>query len=559
MNARFLTPLLWSGLWLGLMAVALLIRPILPVDETRYLAVAWEMWRDGEFWVPHLNGATYSHKPPLLFWLINAGWAVFGVNDWWPRLVAPLFGLGSLFLTAHLARQLWPQSHKQDNAPEADHIALAAPLILLGMLFWTLFTTLTMFDVILTFFTLLSLIGVVRAWKGKAVSGFVLLAAGIGLGGVAKGPAILLHTLPVALLAPYWGRVLADERKGSLAGWYGGLALALAGGLALALAWAVPAGLKGGDAYRDAIFWGQSARRVVASFAHGRPWWWYLATLPAMVLPWLIWPTLWRGLRGLGNAFGNGGVRFCLAWFLPAFAIFSLISGKQLHYLLPELPALSLVFAFVLLGGVREFRLRRRDQVIPGLIAAILGMVIFFLPSLKGPVQLPSVAGQLDLFWGLAIAAAGLAAATLRPRALLGRVAMMTGLSVALIVAVHLAARPLLADNFDLRPISQAIGQWQRQGRTIANFSKYHGQYHFLGRLERPIIPIGLVKGDKAAFLRDHPDGLIVSYHEVEPQVSRKESKPLFVQPYRGKVIVVWEAATVRENPSITNRNNAKR
>ena len=37
---------LWTGLWLVLMVTALKFRPLLPVDETRYLAVAWEMWRD---------------------------------------------------------------------------------------------------------------------------------------------------------------------------------------------------------------------------------------------------------------------------------------------------------------------------------------------------------------------------------------------------------------------------------------------------------------------------------------------------------------------------------
>ena len=63
--------LLWTGLWIVMVATAIGFRPLLPVDETRYLAVAWEMWRDGNFLVPHLNGETYSHKPPLLFWLMH--------------------------------------------------------------------------------------------------------------------------------------------------------------------------------------------------------------------------------------------------------------------------------------------------------------------------------------------------------------------------------------------------------------------------------------------------------------------------------------------------------
>jgi 4-amino-4-deoxy-L-arabinose transferase-like glycosyltransferase len=75
---------LWAAVVLG----GLLTRPAWPIDETRYLAVAWEMWNHGEFLVPHLNGAPYSDKPPLLFWLIEAGWRVFGVHEWWGR-VAP--------------------------------------------------------------------------------------------------------------------------------------------------------------------------------------------------------------------------------------------------------------------------------------------------------------------------------------------------------------------------------------------------------------------------------------------------------------------------------------
>ena len=81
-----------------------------PVDETRYLAVAWEMWHRGVFVLPYLNGAPYDHKPPLLFWLIHAGWAIVGVNEWWPRLISPLCSIGSLLGLQQLAARLWPQN-----------------------------------------------------------------------------------------------------------------------------------------------------------------------------------------------------------------------------------------------------------------------------------------------------------------------------------------------------------------------------------------------------------------------------------------------------------------
>ena len=45
-------PWVWTGLWIVVMAAAVLTRPLMPVDETRYLAVAWEMWLRGDFLVP---------------------------------------------------------------------------------------------------------------------------------------------------------------------------------------------------------------------------------------------------------------------------------------------------------------------------------------------------------------------------------------------------------------------------------------------------------------------------------------------------------------------------
>ena len=100
----------------ALTAVALLTRPLMPIDETRYVSAAWEMWLRGDFLVPFKNGEPYSHKPPFMFWMFHAGWALFGVNDWWPRLVLPLFSAGALLLTYSLARRLWP---RRVGAPRA--------------------------------------------------------------------------------------------------------------------------------------------------------------------------------------------------------------------------------------------------------------------------------------------------------------------------------------------------------------------------------------------------------------------------------------------------------
>ena len=385
--------LLLSLLFLAaLAAVGLVARPLIPIDETRYVSAAWEMWLRGDFLVPYKNGEPYSHKPPFMFWMFHAGWALFGVNDWWPRLVLPLFSAGGLLLTYRLAHRLWPR-----------HAGLGgqASLVLVSAMLWVLFSTSVMFDVMLAFWVLVGMHGVLYAADGKR-RGFVLIGMAIGFGVLTKGPVILLNVLPAAVLAPWWNPGLKWAR------WFGGIVLAVLLGAAIALAWAIPAGIAGGEAYRNAIFWGQTADRMVESFAHRRPFWWYLPLLPLVLFPWFVWPGLWRALVNHVRTGLDRGTRFCLAWMLPVFVAFSLISGKQPHYLVPMFPAFALLAARVLAD-------RPGDRVgLPALLAAALGgaLILAALGMLAGvnesvPALPPVWPGAVLVLLALAVWAAG--------------------------------------------------------------------------------------------------------------------------------------------------------
>lgn len=533
--------LVWGALWLVVVAVAQYARPLMPIDETRYLAVAWEMWQRGDFLVPHLNGLPYSQKPPLMFWLIDAGWAVFGVHSWWARLVAPTFGLGCLALTAVLARRLWPDSRG---------IGRLGPVLLMGSLFWAVFTTLTMFDTILAFFALVGLLGIVIARQGRLRLGFAILGVAIGLGVLTKGPVILVHVLPVALLAPWWARRPAADPEAapppSTKAWYGGLGLAVVGGAVIGLAWALPAAAFGGHAYAQSILWGQSAGRVVDAFAHSRPWWWYVPVLPAMALPWLVWPPLWRAALGTRRKKMNGGVRFCLAWAVPAFVIFSAISGKQPHYLLPELPALALLAAAALTADDPAAGTRPRDWLPP---AVLLGVIAVGLAVVRWlPLKSTALTSLVQPAWAL-LAFAAVAALWLarrwQPRL---AVLAIAGTTVLAVVAGHMALRPALMANYDLTAVADQLGAWQRAGHPLAHVGKYHGQFQFLGRLEAPITVIRAA--DAPAWVAEHPDGMIITYTN-RPSDSFKAE---LVAPFRGKWVAVWSAAAAAADPTLVDR-----
>lgn len=205
----------------GLVLLAVLMRPLLPVDEARYFSVAWEMWQGGSFLVPHLNGETYSHKPPLLFWLLNAAWYFFGTDSVAARLVAPSFGVLSIWLTARLARKLWPG--------DTDSARLSAWVLATTGAF-LLFGSLTTFDTMLSAATLLALTGIFLARRSPGYLGWLGVGLAIAFGIMAKGPVILLHMLPVALLLPLWAE---RSTRPALGRWYGGVGLSLLTALAV--------------------------------------------------------------------------------------------------------------------------------------------------------------------------------------------------------------------------------------------------------------------------------------------------------------------------------------
>jgi 4-amino-4-deoxy-L-arabinose transferase-like glycosyltransferase len=400
----------WLAAWVALVVIALASRPLLPIDETRYLSVAWEMWRRGDWLVPWLNGTPYSDKPPLLFWCILIGWRAFGVNEWWPRLLSPLFALASAGLLVRLSRRLSP-------GPSSP-AAIALPF--LSGLLWVTYSTLVLFDALLSACVLLALTGVVTAYRGSPVRGWLTYGVGLGLGALAKGPVVLVHALPVALLAPWWS---AGVSPAGWRRWYLGVMAAIALGAAIGFGWAIAAGALGGPAYEDAILWKQTAGRMVHAFAHRRPWWWYLPLIPLAVFPWGFWPPLWRSLAGARHS-ADLSSRFALACILPAIVALSLISGKQIHYLMPLLPPFALLAAAT-----------TRDDVKAG------------------------------------------------PR----RVVNLSLVSPVLLIVVHLVGMGLVQRRYDLRPSALILKRAEDAGRAIAYVGRYEGQFHFLGRLRHPV------------------------------------------------------------------------
>ena len=520
-------------LFLGalLLVPVLFLLPPLPIDETRYLAVAWEMRQTGEFLVPHLNGDLYSQKPPLLFWLLNAGWLVTGVHAWTARAMTLLCSLASLLLLERLTRRV-------SGSVVTARISM---VLLLGMLYFAAFANAIMFDVLLTTCALIALHGILDLVEDRTQRGIVLTGLGIGLGILTKGPVLLLDIGFAAVLAPWWNRGLPR----GIARYYGALGAALLLGVAIALLWVIPAALHGGPEYARAILLHQTVDRIqgVKTGTHAQPIWWYVIALPLMVMPWtLVLRAHWTALKAM---LSERGVRLALAWVLPTVIVFSLIGGKQAHYLLPLLPGIALALAIA--------QERKAFEIRVGLFALVLiaiGIALAWLP------RYASMQGHLEFiddtspWWGAGFAAIGIALLAGAKRLRDPLWPALATLAGVLIIKLALIQGPGV--RYDARPISAQVRAAQMRGQPIAHLGWHHGVYEFAGRLTEPV-PV-LTMETLPAWAAEHPDGLVLSFYRRY----RFRAEPVFSQPFRGVQVSIWNVREALESGVDPNINHPR-
>lgn len=483
----------------GLIVFGIAVRPLIPIDETRYLTVAWEMHQGGDWLVPHLNGAPYSHKPPALFWLINTVWAIGGPKEFLGRLAPTLFFPVAVWLTGVLGARIGGRE-----------VGLRAALMTAAMTVFAVYGSLVMFDSLLTCAALVAMLGWIEAAHGRPWRGFVMAGLAMGLGVLIKGPAILIHTLPVAVFAPLWA-----PRGQTWARWYLAMLGAVLLGAVVALSWALPAAFAGGPEFEKMILWGQTAGRMVKSFDHARPVWFFIELLPVVVFPWIFSINAWAGLikrpfAGLNEPM----VRLPLIGAVAIFVIFSLISGKQLHYVLPALPLLAILISV----GFQRLE-RQRAEILFPIVTAVVGaafVAVGLMPGKIGVVIHP-IAGVLLL-------AVAVVLWFIRRRPVAAGV--LAG--VALFSGIHLAGQ---GEEFGKNRVDWAAERLAaHRSEDMAFAGEYSGEFGYLARLTHPIEVIEV--GEAKVWRETHPNGCVAVFFHTEdgdPGVAFDE-----VRAYRG-------------------------
>jgi len=328
--------------WMTLAAVAALFFAglghvaLLDPDEGRYAVTAREMLASADWVVPSFNGEPRLNKPPLLYWLIAASFAILPQTEAAARLPSSLAALLTVLLAGWWAgRRLGPAC----RTPAMLALA-AAPLFFAC-------ARLAITDMLLTLFTTAALILWDEAVCAPSALWRRLYAAAAsaagGLAFLAKGPVgPLLAALVILVTSLIERRPGLVTKRGSVA--------AAAGLLFVAGPWCALLSARLGFDGALAILRRESLDRALTGLDHPRPFWYLLATFWPLFFPWsLAMPAaLRRAMRARGAE--AGPVRFLSIWLLVPILFFTLLPGKNDAYLLPVAPAVALLTAWRMRG-----------------------------------------------------------------------------------------------------------------------------------------------------------------------------------------------------------------
>jgi 4-amino-4-deoxy-L-arabinose transferase-like glycosyltransferase len=357
-----------TGLLLVLTGALLLLRlgtvPLLGPDEPRYVRVAVEMHRTGDWVTPTLGGEPWLEKPILYYWLAGGAFSALGENEWAARLPSVAAGLLLVGATALFGARLFGRS----AGLHAGFVAGTSILVFAFGRAATMDMLLAAFSTLAIGFFGLALLGI----AGRLAVPVAWLC--MALATLAKGPIGLLLPLLVVGVHSAASRSMGPLRKA-----FSPAGIAVFG--LVAGPWYALVTLDQGRAFLDTFLLNHNLARFTSTVHHHPgPVLYYLPVLLVGVFPWsgLVLPAMAR-LRPLGR----GADLFALVWLLAPLAFLSAAGSKLPGYVLPCVPPLALLM------GRAAARLAR-DQELPawagpravGLVGLVLGTLVACGPLL---------------------------------------------------------------------------------------------------------------------------------------------------------------------------------
>lgn len=448
-------------------------------DEGRNAEKAREILVLNDWVTPHENFHPVLDKPIFYYWLIALAYRILGVSEWTARLPSALAALACLGVIYGFVRHRWNFWTAQWSV-----------LILLSSLGYFILARVVIFDMNLTLFLALALCSFYQAAHAEHLTArrsySLLLYVSLAVATLIKG--LIGVILPGMVIFFY---LLITKQWSILRRIY------LVPGAILFLALVVPWYLMADAAnpgYLRYYLWDEHFGRFTgADFNRSQPWYYFVWVGMLSFIPWTMLVPFVAG-HYQKKAFDDKTI-FISLWFVLPFLFFSASDSKLPHYILPVLPALSILTAAALVNRYAESGSRIKFAL--SLMAIVQGLTAIYLalgalwPRILAPQIRATMAANGSVLWAYAgvitIFLIFLLFQTRRKALSMGRLYLVHGVSVTLFLCFIAKMLVLAGPERSALPLANFIAARLTPSTQVVFFDTYQSGLAFYLRTQKPL------------------------------------------------------------------------
>lgn len=480
-------------------------------DNLKYMGIAWGMHESGNYLVPFANGAPYTDKPPLLFWMILVCWHVFGMNAVGLQcLISVLLGAW-VFMTKATYAVLFPEDKMGQTL---------LPYLMVGSFALLGYAHFLHVDLFLVTGVLLANLGVCKRLNASSSRSRVYIVLGVFIGLFAKGPVIYVFTLLPLLVSMLFNHAYRTH-------FFKIIGLMMMGTALFLMAWVIPVILMTSHEFLQQILYKQIADR--ATYEDDKTHFFYLLKLPYLLLPWAL-NILF--IRKFSEAVVDVWKRnsFVLAIVIAGVLVLSFFGQKRFWYLLPCIPYCMIVLT-------RFFVAQRANAIIVCvnqylftllfLVLSVLAVGLWVSPELQRMILKEageSVALSSVMVGGLFALSGSVTVYFLIVRNKIGlmRLLGVAGMTVALLyVMISPYFFSFIENSFQLVVMKQILREQTRKNDGLVLLSDGGPVYLFNYIAKMRIIPVLSHALEIQPWLDQHPHGIVIVHAKQCPEPLR--------------------------------------
>jgi 4-amino-4-deoxy-L-arabinose transferase-like glycosyltransferase len=431
---------------------------LIGADEPRYAQVAREMLARHDWITPTLGGKPWLEKPPLYYWQAMLAYRIFGVSDWAARLPSAVDATLMVVVIYLFLRRFRP-GFQLDGALMT---ASAAGIISFARAAST--------DMPLAATFTIALLAWFAWYESESRRFLALFYCFLALGMLAKGP---VAPLLAAMIIVIFAGATSDYRLLRRTLWVPGILLFCA----VVLPWHIAVQIKNPEFFRVFILQHNLARFGTNLYHHPEPFWYYVPVTLLGLIPWTVFVVAslaetirvwWTARREILDSERALDV-FLVIWVAVPVAFFSLSQSKLPGYIVPALPAGTLLLAEYVRRRVAEGESPRILQIVLHAITAAAPIVpALMIQYLILQHRLPWGRGAEISVTFAAVLAIGIAL-TLRTKLGLGALRFITLVPVVLAIAALLRlGTPALDSMLSARPLANEISHLETKPLPLA-------------------------------------------------------------------------------------------